>query len=60
MQQKINSIIQASINVKQQILTDATLQQTIANCVTLIVDALTKATKYCFVEMVEVLQMHNI
>ncbi len=48
MQQKINSIIQASINVKQQILTDATLQQTIANCVTLIVDAFNKGNKVLF------------
>ncbi len=46
--QKINSIIQASINVKQQILTDAALQQTIADCVTLIVQAFKNGNKVLF------------
>jgi len=46
--QKINSIIQDSINVKQQILTDAALQQTIADCVTLIVQAFKNGNKVLF------------
>ncbi|MCU0321953.1 MAG: D-sedoheptulose 7-phosphate isomerase [Chitinophagaceae bacterium] len=46
--QKINSIIQDSINVKQQILTDAALQQTIADCVTLIVQAFNNGNKVLF------------
>lgn len=48
MTNKINSIIQASINVKQQLLNDATIINTIDNCVTLIVQAFNNGNKVLF------------
>jgi D-sedoheptulose 7-phosphate isomerase len=48
MNNKITSIIQTSIDVKQQILTNEVLQQTVANCVTLIVTAFNNGNKVLF------------
>lgn len=48
MNNKITSIIQASIDVKQQVLNDETLKQTVANCVNLIVNAFNNGNKVLF------------
>lgn len=48
MTNKIASIIEASINVKQQVLNDAQLQATVANCVNLIVQAFKNGNKVLF------------
>ncbi len=48
MNNKITSIIQASIDVKQQVLNNETLKQTVADCVTLIVNAFNNGNKVLF------------
>ena len=48
MNKKITSIIQASIDVKQLVLSDETLKQTVADCVTLIVNAFNNGNKVLF------------
>lgn len=48
MTNKIASIIQASINVKQEVLNDANIQTTVANCVTLIVQTFKNGNKVLF------------
>ncbi|MCZ2223713.1 MAG: D-sedoheptulose 7-phosphate isomerase [Chitinophagales bacterium] len=45
---KINSIIKSSIDVKQQILQDETIKQTVANCVNVIVSAFKNGNKVLF------------
>lgn len=48
MNNKITSIIKASIDVKQQILQDETIKQTVANCVNVIVTAFKNGNKVLF------------
>lgn len=48
MTNKIVSIIEASMNVKQQVLNDAQLQATVASCVNLIVHAFKNGNKVLF------------
>lgn len=48
MNNKITSIIQASIDVKQQVLSNETLKKTVADCVTLIVAAFNNGNKVLF------------
>lgn len=48
MNNKITSIIQASIDVKQQVLKDEILKQTINDCVSLIVNAFNNGNKVLF------------
>jgi D-sedoheptulose 7-phosphate isomerase len=48
MTEQINALIKASIDVKQQLLTDQQLQPVVAECVTLITDALRAGNKLLF------------